>query len=448
MRWSRCYIPTLKEAPSDAEVVSHKHDACQHQSHQREDDDGRKEAHVSGTDELCRFQNAAGDTGDDTREDDQRNTVAQSLLGYLFTQPHDEHSARGQGDDGHKTEGPPGFKHDRSPGGAVHALKTDGDTKALDHGDQDSGIPGILGEFPLARSALFLGKPLQVGTNDLKQLQDDGCGYVRHDPEGEHRQVAKPAPGEHVKEAKKGVLNAGKEICQSRGIHTGNRDMYPYPVGGQQQECPHELAPKLRQTRQIINTTQSHGLPFQCLGFATGVADLLDSGGTELVSLDLDGRGHVTFAEDLDSRAEAAQATVVDVIKGDLRLAFKGSKEASKVDDFVLDREHVLEATLGQTTLQRHLATFEAGTHTAACAGILTLVTLTGRAAETGAGATAYTLARLAFLRERIQIVQSHYSLTSIRCFTLLIMPRMAASSLNVFSLPTLRKPRAATVAR
>ena len=24
MRWSRCYIPTLKEAPSDAEVVSHK----------------------------------------------------------------------------------------------------------------------------------------------------------------------------------------------------------------------------------------------------------------------------------------------------------------------------------------------------------------------------------------------------------------------------------------
>jgi len=24
MRWSRCHIPTLKEAPADAEVVSHK----------------------------------------------------------------------------------------------------------------------------------------------------------------------------------------------------------------------------------------------------------------------------------------------------------------------------------------------------------------------------------------------------------------------------------------
>ena len=61
--------------------------------------------------------------------------------------------------------------------------------------------------------------------------------------------------------------------------------------------------------------------------------------------------------------------------------------------------------------------------------GILPLISPTGGAAPAGAGTAAYPLSLLAFLREGIQLMQSHNYFTSTRCRTLAIMPRTASLS-------------------
>ncbi len=63
---------------------------------------------------------------------------------------------------------------------------------------------------------------------------------------------------------------------------------------------------------------------------------------------------------------------------------------------------------LGQATLERHLAALKAGTHTAAGTGILALVALARRAAQTGTGTAAHATTRLALFREGKEIVQLH----------------------------------------
>ena len=45
-----------------------------------------------------------GQADDDAGEDQQRHTVADAALGDLLTQPHDEGSAGGQGDDAERNE--------------------------------------------------------------------------------------------------------------------------------------------------------------------------------------------------------------------------------------------------------------------------------------------------------------------------------------------------------
>src|SRR5699024_8812762 len=115
------------------------------------------------------------------------------------------------------------------------------------------------------------------------------------------------------------------------------------------------------------------------------------------------------FAQDFHRSTEGAEAAIVDVIKGDFALAFKGGHEASDIDHFVFDLEEiVLETTLGQTALKGHLAAFKAGADTAASAGVLTLVTLAGRTSKAGTGTTAHALAGLAIFREGIEFVQIH----------------------------------------
>ena len=47
---------------------------------------------------VVELLDAAGQADDDTGEDEQRHTVADAALGDLFTQPHDEGGAGGQGD--------------------------------------------------------------------------------------------------------------------------------------------------------------------------------------------------------------------------------------------------------------------------------------------------------------------------------------------------------------
>ena len=63
--------------------------------------------------------------------------------------------------------------------------------------------------------------------------------------------------------------------------------------------------------------------------------------------------------------------------------------QSANVDGSVDGSELVVEASLGELTVQRELTTLETGADATAGAGVLTLVALTGGLTVTGAGAAA-----------------------------------------------------------
>ena len=65
--------------------------------------------------------------GDDAGEDDQRNAVADAARGDLLAEPHQEHGAADQRDDGRDAEEQPGIDDD-----ALAALQPDRDAIGLD----------------------------------------------------------------------------------------------------------------------------------------------------------------------------------------------------------------------------------------------------------------------------------------------------------------------------
>ena len=127
------------------------------------------------------------------------------------------------------------------------------------------------------------------------------------------------------------------------------------------------------------------------------------------MGFDLDGRAHFAAGKHLHRRTHAGETTGIDVVERDLALAGKGFQQAIQVDDVIghLEQE-VLDAMLGQTTLQGHLSALETGADAAAGTGILALVALARRAAKAGTGAAAHTTAGFALFRKRKEIVQLH----------------------------------------
>ncbi len=137
-----------------------KHDASKNGRHHHKQEQSHKDAHVACLDKLYRLEDATGDTGDNAREDDQRDTVANTLLSDLFTKPHDEHSARGQGDNGYAPESPTSFENHWSPRGAVHTFKAHGDAEALNDSNEHCGVTSILRQLSTPCGTLFFCHPL------------------------------------------------------------------------------------------------------------------------------------------------------------------------------------------------------------------------------------------------------------------------------------------------
>ena len=398
-------------------------DAHSDGQHHYQDKDRKQHVHVAGLDELVRAQESAGDTDHDTGEDDERNAVANTLCGDLLAEPHDKDGTGRQGGDSHQTEFPAGIHDDGSAFRACHAFEHGGDAKALDKGYRDSEISRVLCDLTSARLSFFLGHALDLGAHHLQELQDDGGGDVGHDTKGEHGDVAQAAAGEHIEQCEDGTLHTGEKVRQRACINARHRHMDPHPVHAQDEDRPCQLFTQLRHLRHFVRAVRhvlflvSSGffVSEEFLHFAAGGKDLGLGGSGEAEGFDADGAGHFAFAKDLDESA-VDQTASVDVFEGDFLLVGEGGQEAIEVNDFVSHLEQsVLEATLGQTALQGHLAAFETGTDTAAGTGVLALVALAGGAAEAGAGATADALAALTFFGERIQIVKSHYATTSTR---------------------------------
>src|SRR5690606_6039208 len=97
-----------------------------------EDDAGRQRA---GSAELQRAGYGGGQTRHDAGEDDERDAVADAARGDLLAQPHQEHGAADQRNDGRNPEEPARIGHD-----VRAALKPDGNAVGLYDGQKHGAV--------------------------------------------------------------------------------------------------------------------------------------------------------------------------------------------------------------------------------------------------------------------------------------------------------------------
>src|SRR6185369_10836086 len=116
---------------------------------------------------------ATRQTNHDTREDQQRDTVADTALSDLLAQPHDEHRARGKSQNRAETESPTRRTD------AVD-LQPVGNKRSLNRSEHNRQVARPLINLLTAHFTLFL-QLLELRRDDGHELKNDGRGDVRSD---------------------------------------------------------------------------------------------------------------------------------------------------------------------------------------------------------------------------------------------------------------------------
>ena len=103
------YCTGIRRCPCSTKMMT---PTTSHHDHRQ--NKNREDAHFILSDSRLKvLPMAPGSAGHDAGKDDQRDTVADTALGDLLTQPHDEGRTGGQGDDRHQAETPTGIEDHR-----------------------------------------------------------------------------------------------------------------------------------------------------------------------------------------------------------------------------------------------------------------------------------------------------------------------------------------------
>ena len=196
---------------------------------QQTDSNQSEDIDITLTRRLERLPNCSRKTGDDTRKNQHRDTVANSTFSNLLTQPHHEHCTSHKC--GHCNEMKAQVTSER------YALprQTNGHANSLDESKSDSEVAGVLANLATA-SFTFLLQLLQLRANSGHKLHDDRCRNVRHDPQRKNTHPLQRTAGKHVEQAKYGPLILSKQVRQPVGVNAWNWNVCAYPVDDNRQE--------------------------------------------------------------------------------------------------------------------------------------------------------------------------------------------------------------------
>ena len=191
----------------------------------------------------------------DAREDDQRHAVAYAAFADLLAEPHDKGCAGSQRNDGKDYEAEARTDDDAFP----HGLQATGNGGRLDDRKDNGQVAGPLGDLTTAQFALFL-QLFQGGNHHREQLQNDGRRDVRHDAQGENRQAADIAAGEHVEETEERARRGVEKFRPPRGIDPRRGDVPAQPVHRQQGQREQQTLAKIRDAKDVGERFQKpHG---------------------------------------------------------------------------------------------------------------------------------------------------------------------------------------------
>src|ERR1044071_1127844 len=198
----------------------------EHRGHRDDADDGERVAAAQALDHLR--DAARGQADDDAGEDKQAHAVADTALGDLLAEPHDEDGAGGERDDRREDEAP-AFRAD-----AV-GLEPARDDEGLERAEDDRQVAVVLVELLAAGLALLL-QALELREDGRHQLRDDGGGDVGRHAEREDRDGLEVPAGEEVEHAEERGADLLPDAAELVAVDAGRGDVRAQAVDGQQPE--------------------------------------------------------------------------------------------------------------------------------------------------------------------------------------------------------------------
>jgi hypothetical protein len=137
----------------------------------------------------------------------------------LLTQPHQEHRAADQRDDGGDAEQHAGLDHRGDALAGAERLKPHGDEIALDRGQADGAVAGVLVELLAPRLAFLLDRR-QRGRERGGELHHDRRGDIGHDAKRDEAHPLKAAARKGVEEIEHPAARAFIQAGERGGIDT------------------------------------------------------------------------------------------------------------------------------------------------------------------------------------------------------------------------------------
>jgi hypothetical protein len=195
-----------------------------------------QDAHRTGTHQLQQATHRTRQIGGNTGKNQDRYAVAQTTLGDLLAQPHQEHRSRRQRADRRHSE-----PHARGNHQAGRSFQRHRNAKRLEQGQTQGAVTRVLRDLATAGFAFFL--ELLEGRHHVgQQLHDDRRRDVRHDPQREDRETGQGTTRHQVGHAQNAAFLTLEELLQLGRVNPRHRNMRADPIHDQGEQQKHQAA--------------------------------------------------------------------------------------------------------------------------------------------------------------------------------------------------------------
>ena len=189
------------------------------------------------------------EAGDDTHEDDHRDTVAYTLVGNFLTQPHDEHGTRSH--DNRQEYHGERSEVDLTAGAHHLILQVDEVGGSLNEQDEHGEVTCVLVQLHATTLALTL-HLLKARIDHAHKLDHNRCSDVGHDAQCENGSLGEGAAREHVEQLHQSavgeLVQRGKVgRADSRQDHKASKSIHKY-----EKECDDNALPEILNLPDIL----------------------------------------------------------------------------------------------------------------------------------------------------------------------------------------------------
>jgi len=225
----------------------HEHHAGDGDDQQCQVEDQAEHIGLPLADERELLSQRVGEGRHDPGVDDERDAVADPVLGDLLTEPHHHRDASDLGDEHDEPE-----ERSVGPADAQRAAGTqqgDGQEQGLDRAQRRRAVARVLRDLAPTLLAL-LAELLEGRVGRLQQLDDDARGDVGDHPERGDREDLEVAARDEVEEAEDRALPEATRL-QPGDVDARGRDVHQQPVHGEQAHRDQQLGAQVRNDQRI-----------------------------------------------------------------------------------------------------------------------------------------------------------------------------------------------------